>query len=162
PRAIGESQLHDLVAPGHHVPGRACRDDAVLRILLGSDVVGIDGEADLVTGTPDQVTNRNEAAVGDHPLVGGEARVAGRDAAGFRAGVPVVNGVVVLDSGVGTFPGGLRHLAEQALRVDGLDGLAGHSGREAEAAAVFDGVHELVGDPHRVVGVLVLDAGDVL
>src|SRR6516225_7289830 len=80
----------------------------------------------------------------------------------FRACMPVVNCIVVLNSRIGAFPGGLRHLAEQALRVDCLEDLAGHPGREAEGAALLHGPHELIGYPHRVVRVLVLDAGDVL
>ena len=162
PRAVGEPQFHDLVAAGHHVPGRAGGGDPVLWVLLGGDVVGVDSEADLVAGPPDQIADRHETAVGNHTLVRREARVAGRDAARLRAGVPVVDCVVVLDSRVGAFPGGLRHLAEQALRVHGLDGLTGHPGCQAEAAAVLDGPHELVGHPDRVVRVLVLDARDVL
>src|SRR5215831_11996302 len=85
-----------------------------------------------------------------------------RYSSGFRAGVPVVDRVVVLNSWVRAFPGGFGHLPEQALRVHGLEGLAGQPGRQAEGAALLDGPHELVGHPYRVVGVLVLDARDVL
>ena len=49
------------------------------------------------------------------------ARVGRGDPAGLRVGVPVVDGVVVLDAGVGALPRRLGHLAEQLLGVDGLD-----------------------------------------
>ncbi|CAM5243549.1 hypothetical protein SVIOM342S_06632 [Streptomyces violaceorubidus] len=90
------------------------------------------------------------------------ARVRAVDAAGLRAGVPGVDGVVVLDAGVGTGPGGLGHLAEERLGVDLLDDLARHAGRQTELAAVLHGLHERVVHPDRVVGVLVLDGRDVV
>ena len=90
------------------------------------------------------------------------ARVRAVDPAGLRAGVPVVDGVVVLDAGVGAGPGGLGHLAEERLGVDLLDDLAGHAGAQAELAAGLDGLHELVVHADRVVGVLVLDGRDVV
>ena len=61
------------------------------------------------------------------------ARVRGVDPARLRAGVPVVDGVVVLDARVGALPGGLRDLAEKLTGVDGLDDLAGLPGTQAEA-----------------------------
>ena len=59
-------------------------------------------------------------------------------------------------------PGGLGDLVEEALGVDGLDDRAVRAGAQAELGALLDRAHELVADPDRVVGVLVLDAGDVL
>src|SRR5215831_12216250 len=90
------------------------------------------------------------------------ARITCGNSAGFWTCMPIVNCIVVLNSWVRAFPGGLCHLAEQALRVHRLKDLAGHPGREAEGAALLHGPHELVGYPDRVVGVLVLDARDVL
>ena len=90
------------------------------------------------------------------------ARITCGDSAGFRVGVPVVDGVVVLDTRIRAFPGGLSHLAEQRLRVDLVHHLAGPPGEQVELTAVLHGPHELIGDAHGVVGVLVLDAGDVL
>src|SRR5690242_10384147 len=83
------------------------------------------------------------------------------NSAGFRTRMPIVNCIVVLDARIGAFPGGLRHLAEQALRVDCLEDLPGHPGGQAEGAALLHGPHELVGYPYRVVCILVLDASDV-
>src|SRR5260221_1725348 len=90
------------------------------------------------------------------------ARITRGDSSGFWAGVPVVYRAVVLNAGVGAIPGCLRHFPEQGLRVDGLHYLAGPPGGQVEGAALLDGVHELVRDPHGVIGVLVLNADDVL
>ena len=40
------------------------------------------------------------------------ARIGCSNSAGLRIGVPVVDGVVVLDTGIGAFPSGPGHLAE--------------------------------------------------
>src|SRR5690606_21909774 len=90
------------------------------------------------------------------------AGVARGDAPGLGVGVPVVDRVVVLDAGVGALPRGLRHLPEQVLGPDGLHDLAGQPGAQPELAVGLDGPHELVRHADGVVGVLVLDAGDVL
>src|SRR5262252_10314892 len=89
-------------------------------------------------------------------------RITCGNSARFWARMPIVNCIVVLNSRIRAFPGGLRHLAEQALRVHRLEDLTGNPGREAEGAALLHGPHELVGYPHGVVCVLVLEARDVL
>ncbi len=156
--AVGAGGLADLL--GREVgeaDGDVHRGDDQLDDL--GEALGV--EAVVVAQELHQV-ERGEVAAGVvqvHVLGAGVGRV---DAAGLRAGVPVVDGGVVLDSGVGAGPGGLGHLAEQLLRVDGLDDLAGHPGAQAEFGAVLDGGHEFVGDADGVVGVLVLDGGDVV
>ncbi len=94
-----------------------------------------------------------------HVLAAGVRR---GDPAGLGAGVPVVDGVVVLDAGVGAGPGGLGDLTEERLGVDLLDDLAGHPAAQPELAALLDRGHELVVHTDRVVGVLVLDGRDVV
>src|SRR5680860_913411 len=89
------------------------------------------------------------------------ARIRRGDAACFGGGVPVVDRTVVLDAGVGARPRGLGDVVPEALGVDGLDDLAAGAGTQAELPAFFDGAHELVVDADRVIGVLVLHAGDV-
>ena len=86
------------------------------------------------------------------------ARVGRGDPAGLGVGVPVVDGVVVLEPRVGALPRGGADLAEQLAGVDGLDDLAGLAAAQPELGAVLDRAHELVADADRVVGVLVLDA----
>src|SRR5688500_12034548 len=86
---------------------------------------------------------------------------------GLDALMRPVAGVVclwwVVSSGrVGARRCGRGDLAEQRLGVDGLEHPAVHAGTEAELGALLDRAHELVGDADGVVGVLVLDAGDVL
>src|SRR5208283_4177697 len=90
------------------------------------------------------------------------AGVAGGDPAGLRAGVPVVDGAVVLDARVGAVPGRLGHRAQQPLGPDPADHLAGPAGQQVEVAVVLHGPHELIRHADGVVGVLVLDAHDVL
>ena len=48
-------------------------------------------------------------------------------------------------------------LAPQVAGADGLHDLAGGDGLQCPVGVLDDGLHELVGDAHRVVGVLVLD-----
>ena len=75
--------------------------------------------------------------------------------------MPVVDGVVVLDAGIGARPGSLAHRAKECLGVNRLDDLTGLATAQAEVGAILDGLHELIGDTDGVVGVLVLDARDV-
>jgi hypothetical protein len=89
-------------------------------------------------------------------------RVTCGNSAGFRARMPVINCSVILNARVGTFPGRLGHLPEQFPGIDGRHGLAGLAGGQVKGFAILDRAHELVVDSHRVVGVLVLDAHDVL
>src|SRR5689334_11868387 len=84
-----------------------------------------------------------------------------RNAPRLRAGVPVVDGAVVLDARIRALPGRLRDAPEQLLGVDGVDDLARHAGTQPESVARLDRAHELVRDAHRVVRVLVLHRGDV-
>ena len=87
------------------------------------------------------------------------ARVGRGDPAGLRAGVPVVDRVVVLDAGVGALPRGLAPACRNSVFASTrLDDLAGRAREQAELAAALDRVHELVGDADRVVRVLVLHA----
>ena len=83
------------------------------------------------------------------------------DATSLGVRVPVVDGVVVLKPRIGTGPRRLTDLAEQLTGVNGLDNLTGGSSTEPEGAAFINRAHELVIDPHRVVGILVLHRGDV-
>ena len=86
------------------------------------------------------------------------ARIAGADRPRGRAGVPVVHGGVVLQAGIGAGPRGVADLLPQIARLDRLGDLAGLGAPEQIPVGVgLDRLEELVGDAHRVVGVL---AGD--
>ena len=132
----GDDQLGDLAEP----PG-------VERVVCAEELQQVD--AGQVAGRVVQV----------HVLRAGVAR---GDPAGLRAGVPVVDGAVVLDARVGAVPGRLGHLAQQPLGPDPGHNLAGTPGQQVEVAVVRYGPHELVRYANGVVGVLVLDADDVL
>ena len=90
------------------------------------------------------------------------ARVARVDAARVRRGVPAVDRGVELHARVGALPRRLRDLAHEVAGLHRLDRLAGRDRLEVPVAVVDDGLHELVGDAHRVVRVLVLDRVAVL
>ena len=96
------------------------------------------------------------AVVEEHIL---RAGVAGVDAVRVLAGVPLVDGGVVLHAGVAADPGALADHLHQVARLVGRRRLScwSRSGcstrRRARTAS-----HELVGDAHGVVGVLEVDA----
>ena len=86
------------------------------------------------------------------------ARIAGVDAAGVGAGVPAVDRGVVLHPRVAALPGALghpvHHLASLVART-GLRGIGDPAGGPGVVA--IERLHELVGEPHRKVGVLEQD-----
>ena len=85
------------------------------------------------------------------------ARVAGVDAAAVWGGVPPVDRRVVLHSRVGAFPCRVGDLAHEVSSFQRPQWLAALDFLERPVAVFLDGVHEVIGDPHRVVRVLVLD-----
>ena len=135
---VADDHLH---AGDHHLAG-------VLEALDVEPLVGVE-EAH-------QVERRQVAGgvVEEHVLA---ARVAGVDAVGGSAGVPVVDGGVVLHARIAAHPGGLGDLLHQLAGLVGAHRLAGDAGPGLPLAAGEDGLHEPVGHPHGVVGVLVGD-----
>ena len=125
-------------------------EDDVDRVLEGLDV-------ELAAfGQVVQQVDRGQVAgrvVDVHVLRAGVGAV---DPVGVGAGVPPVDGGVVLHAGIGALPGALGELAHQVAGPDRLDDLAGGDRPQVPVGVVDDGLHELVGDPDRVVGVLVL------
>ena len=79
-------------------------------------------------------------------------------AAGVRAGVPAVDGRVVLHAGIGAAPRGLGDLAPEVLRAEWVS-TTSPVVREMVShwPPVIGGAHELVGDAHGVVRVLPAD-----
>ena len=82
------------------------------------------------------------------------ARIAGADRAGRRAGVPVVDRRVILQAGVGGGPGGVADAVPQLARLQGLGDLMVGAARQGPVGVLLDRREELVGHPHRIVGVL--------
>ena len=122
-------------------------DDDGAGVAIGFDVEGSVGRE------LHQVQRRQVAGgvVEEHVLA---ARIAGVDARGVLRGVPAIGGGVVLHAGIAAVPGGVGDLAQQVARLEGLDGAAVFHGLGAEFAVAHDGVHEVVGHAHGVVGVL--------
>ena len=80
------------------------------------------------------------------------------DAGGVLAGVPAVDGGVVLHAGVAALPGGFGDLVHEVAGLYSLTGLRSLTVRVEKVAVGLDGAHELVGDADGVVGVLEEDA----
>ena len=59
-------------------------------------------------------------------------------------------------------PGGFGDLAHEPASTDRVDRLVAGDGFELPILILLEGAHELVGDPDRVVGVLILDGRAVL
>ena len=78
--------------------------------------------------------------------------------------MPLVNGIVVLGSGIGAAPGGIGDLVPQFSGADGFHrfGIAAFgfccpfldTAVQVPVAVVFHGFHEGIGDAHRVIAVL--------
>ena len=83
------------------------------------------------------------------------ARIARVDPPRVGAGVPAVDRRVVLHPGIAALPGALRHPAEHVAGLEARPRLR-RVGDPAGGPGVvaLDGLHELVGDAHREVGVL--------
>ncbi len=85
------------------------------------------------------------------------AGIAGVDSPALRAGVPLVDGGVVLDAGIGTAPRGEVDLLPEFASSHASAGLSVGAANQRPIGIAFDGFEVLVGDPHRVVGVLPAD-----
>ncbi|GBD16880.1 hypothetical protein HRbin26_01790 [bacterium HR26] len=81
------------------------------------------------------------------------------DASGGRAGVPVVDRGIELDARIGALPGRLSDQVPQVAGLDRLGDAAIGPPAQVPVPVVEHGLDELVGDPHRVVGVLAGDRG---
>ena len=75
--------------------------------------------------------------------------------------MPVVDRGAELHARVGTLPGGLGDLTEEVASLDGLDRLTRRAGDKLPIGVVDDGLHELVSNPDRVVGILILDGVNI-
>ena len=76
--------------------------------------------------------------------------------------MPGIDGVVILQAGIGALPSSLSNLAKKFLGVNGVKHLVRlGAGHQTEGLTLLNSGHEGVGDTHRVVGVLILNADDV-
>ena len=119
--------------------------DSVVELAVGTEVL--------------QQVERSQVAgrvVQEHVL---GARIRRVDAVGGLAGVPAIDGGVVLHAGIAAAPCGIRHFAQQVARAEFFAGLAVVDVAGPPAAVFFDCPHEIVGDAHGVVGVLEEDGG---
>ena len=130
-------------------------DDDLHRGGDDADGVAVGGDVELAAGGEElQEIEGCKVAGGvveEHVLRAGIGRV---DAAGVLAGVPAVDGGVVLHAGVAALPGGFGDVVHEVAGAVLLDRRAVLDGAGGEGAVGLDGVHELVGDADGVVGVL--------
>src|SRR6201999_4098963 len=131
-------------------------EDDVHRVLEVVDVEAAVGEAEFHQVQRGQVAGRG---VYVHVLA---ARVRGVGPARLGGGVPGVDRGVVLDARIGAAPGGVGDLVHQLAGGQRFGDRAIGTGGQVPVLAGGYRLHELVGDPHRVVGVLVLDRGEAL
>src|SRR5205823_10263629 len=89
--------------------------------------------------------------------VAGDAGVRRVDPTALRAGVPLVDRVVVLHAGVGAAPRRVGDLVPEVARLERLRDLAGRAVGERPLAVLLDGLEELVGNADGVVRVLPAD-----
>ena len=82
------------------------------------------------------------------------ARVGPTDRAIFWACVPVVDGIVVLDAGIGTGPCRVAHLFPQIAGFDGFGGFAVFAIDQFPVCVFFNGIKKRICYADRVVGVL--------
>ena len=176
-RVVGQAEGHEQGAE----VGIAEAERAVVVRVLGDHLGGIaggvdddlhgsgdDGDGVTVGGDIKLAAGRDEleeveggeiagGVVEEHVLGAG---VGGVDAGGVFAGVPLVDGGVVLHAGVAAGPGVFGDLAHEIAGGEGGDGSAGFlDSFSGEVGVALDGGHELVIDAHGVVGVLEEDAG---
>ena len=147
-RELGDAARGEL----RHGDGDLEHDGPQLdRVLIGLDV-----EAAVLLAERHQVDRGKIAGriVEEHVF---GARVRRLDLAGRRAGMPVVDGAVELDAGIGAGPGGIADLIPQRARLHRLGDGAVLAKRQVPIAVGFDRAQEIIGDAHRIVGVLARD-----
>ena len=147
-RVTGDPDVQD---PSERVPANQCIERAYggERLTRSGDLL-------------EQIEADHSFSCVDERVADEAARVAAVDAPGVGRGVPAVDRGVELHARVGALPRGLRDLPHQLARLHGLDRLARGNRLEVPVAVLEHRLHELVGDAHRVVCVLVLDRVAVL
>ena len=85
-------------------------------------------------------------------------RVRTIDPTGFVRSVPLVDGGIELQTRISTFPRGGGDLTPQVSGADGLDHTTVGHGDQIPIGVIDNGLHEVVGQTHRVIRILILDA----
>ena len=122
-------------------------DDDGAGVAIGGHVEGSVGR-ELHQVEAGEVAGR---VVEEHVLAAGIGRV---DARRVLRRVPAIDRGVVLHARIAAVPGGVGDQVQQLPRLEGLDGTAVFDRVRLEVAVAQDGIHEVVGDAHGVVGVL--------
>ena len=162
---VAQTELPERLRVALDLVGRIARvpDDDLLRREHHLDGVleGRDVEVAVVLEEPEQVEAGQiaRAVVEMHVL---RARVRRIDASRGRARVPVVDRRVELHARVGALPGRLGQLPHEVAGPDGLQRFLRRHRLELPVPVLEVAPHELVGDPDRIVGVLVLHRVGVL
>jgi len=89
--------------------------------------------------------------VEEHIFRTGVTRV---DASAFRAGVPLVDGGIELQTGIGTLPCTEQNFLPQVTRLDHPCGLAGCALTKRPDVVIFNRLHELIGHADSIVRIL--------
>ena len=76
--------------------------------------------------------------------------------------MPVVNGSIKLDTWISAFPSRLRDLMKNASGLNGPDDRTVTTRDKVPIIIVQNRLHELIGNTHRVVRILVLNRNNVL
>ena len=155
--AIGEIKADNLVLTCDHDRLWRGQFDPVSRLIGVRYVMGVHAECLAKLHSVDQVGKCHETFVGVHERVTGKARVGSVDPAGVVSGMPFVDRGVELEARVGALPRRLSDLIPQVTCTHALHDFAACDRFQAPISVLLDCRHELVGDPNRVVGVLVLD-----
>ena len=113
----------------------------------------IDIELSVLTEEPDEIQRRQIAGgvVEEHVL---GTRIGGVDATVRGAGMPLVDGVVVLEAGVGALPGGEGDIVPEFCRRDLSRNLTVGAVDERPISVDLEGAKEGIGDADAIVGVL--------
>ncbi|CCC97391.1 protein of unknown function [Azospirillum baldaniorum] len=156
---VGEAQAQraELVGQLGDLLGRELRHQHGDFQHHGPQAAGVLERLDVegpVLQTERHQVQRGEVAgrvVEEHVL---RARVRGVDAPRGRAGVPVVDRGVELHARIGTGPGGVADLVPQVAGADRAMDRAVGAADQLPLVVVQDGLDEVVGDAHRVVGIL--------
>src|SRR6185437_5043474 len=98
--------------------------------------------------------NAFQPPAGSYKSVGRDARIRGPDGASRGAGMPFVDGRIVLGPGIGATPGRIGDLIPYFPGGDAFHDAVVAAGRKFPVLTILQPVKEGIGNTHRIVGVL--------